>query len=241
MLSLKFDILPFNKFSPLNVSFLSPADLCFYRTPFRHKLHKSRAKTCLLQTTRYISPPIHTHTQSCSTDLTIMRWLSLRVGVSIVVWVIVVVVSGSVPNHIQAADVRAPLDRHNAPPPRKVANLAYPVTTAATLSTDHLWTSPCRPERDGYFGGTSSASSPTSLVVQYAFALTTLPQDSGNLAPALDAIRQRVTDAVVSTAFPAVCSATNRDLVSSFSNKTTLAQLGITGFHFVPDYDAIGT
>jgi hypothetical protein len=189
----------------------------------------------------------HTHTQSCGTgDLTIMPWLSLRVGVSIVVWVIVVVVTGSVPQHVHAADVGAPLDRrHNAPPPRKVANLAYPVTTAASTSstTDHLWTSPCRPERDGYFGGTSSALSQTSLVVQYAFALTTLPQDSGNLAPSLDTIRQRVTDAVVSTAFPAVCSAAaNRDLVSSFSNNTTtLAQQGITGFHFVPDYDAIGT
>jgi hypothetical protein len=157
------------------------------------------------------------------------------------VWVIVVFVTGSVANHVQAADVHTPLDRHNEPPPRKVANLAYPVTTAATSSTDHLWTSPCRPERDGYFGGTS-ALSPTSLVVQYAFCLTTLPQDSGNLAPVLDTIRQRVADAVVSTAFPAVCNAVNRDLVSSTSNNTsTLAQLGITGFHFVPDYDAIGT
>jgi hypothetical protein len=178
-------------------------------------------------------------------------WCSLRLGVSIIVlWV--VVFTSSVQNHVHAAtaDVR-PLERHNAPPPRKVANLAYPVSAAsasaaATTSTDHLWTSPCRPERDGYFGGTSS-SVKTSPVVQYAFSLTTLPQDSGNLAPALDAIRQRITDAVVSATFPAVCSA-NRDWWpvapnnnNNNNNNTTLAHQGITGFHFVPDYDALGT
>jgi hypothetical protein len=168
-----------------------------------------------------------------------MLVFSLRVGVFIVAWVIVVVLASSVPAVDAVTDVRLPLDRHNAPPPRKVANLAYPVSAATTTSTtDHLWTSPCRPERDGYFGGTASASSP--LVVQYAFALTTLPQDSGNLAPALDAIRQRITDAVVSATFPAVCSA-NRDLVSLVEQNSTLSQQGITGFHFVPDYDALGT
>jgi hypothetical protein len=62
-----------------------------------------------------------------------------------------------------------------------------------------LMQSPCRPEPDGYFGGTYG----TPVEVQYAIKVEATP-----LAPIqgiVEALEEKVTDEVLANAFPAIC------------------------------------
>ena len=105
--------------------------------------------------------------------------------------------------------------------------------------------SPCKPERDGYFGSTSG--NPT--MIQYGFEIESIINRSADITDALDAIRERVMDVILSYSFPTICtldrdlSTTNGSSSSSNNNRTILSFKidSVTGFHFEDDYDAVRT
>jgi hypothetical protein len=126
--------------------------------------------------------------------------------------------------------------RHNGPPPEKSVSMEYPTTTTAKaaaattgVQAQELMASPCRPEKDGYFGGTYG----DPAILQYAFAMES--RMNVDISKALFVIHGYVMDVTVATTFPTVCS--SRDL--SFRANENVS--GVTGFQFGPDYDAIRT
>jgi hypothetical protein len=88
-----------------------------------------------------------------------------------------------------------------------------------------LMNSPCRPERDGYFGATSGY--PTEI--QFGFQMETLPLAS--ITKMLDLIEDRVVDGVISTSFPTLCGFRRRELGEErqLESKSTT---GASGFWF---------
>ena len=139
-----------------------------------------------------------------------------------------------------AVDTTTREQRHNIPPVRKHAQVIYPQSQE---SADMI--SPCKPERDGYFGSTSG--SPT--MIQYGFEIESIINRSADITDALDAIRERVMDVILSYSFPTICtldrdlSRTNDSSSSSNNNRTILSFKidSVTGFHFEDDYDAVRT
>jgi hypothetical protein len=123
--------------------------------------------------------------------------------------------------------------RHNIPPARKHAQILYPQSLE---SADMI--SPCKPERDGYFGSTSG--NPT--VIQYGFEIESIIHGSTDIADALDAIRERMMDVILSYTFPTICTL-DRDLSTTNSNRTSLIYKidKVTGFLFEDDFDAVRT
>jgi hypothetical protein len=86
------------------------------------------------------------------------------------------------------------LERHSIPPPDQVADKKFPRTENSLLMS-----TPCHPEADGYFGGTSGE--PVSL--QYGFLMETAIH--GNIHTALQAIDEFVMDSILSNIFPEIC------------------------------------
>jgi hypothetical protein len=116
------------------------------------------------------------------------------------------------------------MQRHNIPPLNKDADTEYPESQEFQ---DML--SPCKPERGGYFGGTSG----DPAVLQYGFELeSALNIDISN---ALYMIKEHLIDSIVSVTFPSVCS--SRDL--SLTNAATTDIVGVTGFNFGEDFSAV--
>jgi hypothetical protein len=87
-----------------------------------------------------------------------------------------------------------PLTRHSVPPPDQKADPGFP-RTAKTL----LMTTPCHPEGDGYFGGTSGQP----ITLQYGFLMETAIH--GDIHTALQAIDEFVMDSILTNIFPEVC------------------------------------
>lgn len=85
-------------------------------------------------------------------------------------------------------------ERHSVPPPDQKADPGFP-RTEATL----LMTTPCHPETDGYFGGTSGE--PGTL--QYGFLMETAIH--GDIHTALQAVDEFVMDSILTNIFPEVC------------------------------------
>lgn len=114
--------------------------------------------------------------------------------------------------------------RHNAPPSSKRAELGYPSNQNSALML-----SPCRPEKDGYFGGTNGDPS----ILQYAFEMES-HLTGADISGALAAVREHVMDVTVATTFPVVCSF--RELSSVLATTETK---GVTGLKFGQEYNAI--
>jgi hypothetical protein len=131
-----------------------------------------------------------------------------------------------------ATDMTTREQRHNIPPIQKHAQISYPTSQE---SADMI--SPCKPERDGYFGSTSGH--PT--MIQYGFELESIINRSADITDALDAIREHVIDVILSYSFPTICP-WNRDLTAPTGrNHHSYTIDSVTGFHFEDDYDAIRT
>jgi hypothetical protein len=119
------------------------------------------------------------------------------------------------------------MQRHNIPPLNKNANIEYPNSQE---SKDMLST--CKPERGGYFGGTSG--DPATL--QYAFELESVM--NADLSDALYMIREHLMDSIVSVTFPSICSL--RDLSPANAPTDVVGDIvGVTGFKFGDNYDAV--
>lgn len=107
-------------------------------------------------------------------------------------------------------------------------------------STYLLMASPCRPEKEGYFGSTSG----TPLEIQFGFEMET--EDGDKVQHLLNEIEQKIVDVMLSTTFPNLCGfrrliESNRHLLSTFRSLsiTEESQLKatphITGFFFGSD------
>jgi hypothetical protein len=116
--------------------------------------------------------------------------------------------------------------RHDVPPINKHAENEYPI---AVSQDSELMLSPCKPDTNGYFGGTFG----TPSTIQYGFEIESIM--NGDISDALDTIREHVMDIMVSFTFPSICN--YRDLSSKDNNHNVV---GVTGFNFGQDYDAIG-
>ncbi len=144
-------------------------------------------------------------------------------------------------HHIYAEPAFDIATRHNKPPVQKHAKVAYPVSQESAYII-----SPCKPERDGYFGGTSGHPN----MIQYGFEIESAIESSADITDALDTIREHVMDVVLSYTFPAICMI-DRDLSTTDdnndnNNNKTMTLLSnniesVTGFHFEDDFDAIRT
>lgn len=144
-------------------------------------------------------------------------------------------------HHIYAESASDISTRHNIPPVQKHASLAYPVSQESAFII-----SPCKPERDGYFGGTSGHPN----MIQYGFEIESTIESSADIMDALDTIREHVMDVVLSYTFPAIC-VIDRDVSTTDSNNDgnnnrTMTYLSnniesVTGFHFEDDFDAVRT
>ena len=127
--------------------------------------------------------------------------------------------------------------RHNIPPVQKHAKVVYPESQESAFII-----SPCKPERDGYFGGTSGHPS----IIQYGFEIESTIEGSADIMDALDTIREHVMDVVLSYTFPAICMV-DRDLSTADSNNNISMTFSsnniesVTGYHFEDDFDAIRT
>jgi hypothetical protein len=115
--------------------------------------------------------------------------------------------------------------RHSIPPTNKHAEMEYPFTQDSALML-----SPCKPDKNGYFGGTYGLP----FIIQYGFEIESIM--NGNIPDALDTIREHVMDTIVSYTFPSICNF--RDISSTKHNN---AVHGVTGFNFGQDYEAIRT
>jgi hypothetical protein len=122
-----------------------------------------------------------------------------------------------------AAANREADERHFVQPHHKSASLDYPASKESALML-----SACRPENDGYFGGTFG----DPVVLQYAFEMESYV--NAEITEALNAVREHVMDVTVASTFPAVCS--YREL-----NVGTNELKGVTGFQFGQDLDSIRT
>jgi hypothetical protein len=88
-----------------------------------------------------------------------------------------------------------------------------------------LVASSCRPEKDGFFGGTSSKhGSPVQF--DYVFQIESV--ESADLKKALVVIYDRVIDSILSDSFPSICSVPDRRL----QEKADEVPSRITGFKF---------
>jgi hypothetical protein len=85
-------------------------------------------------------------------------------------------------------------ERHSVSPLDQVADPHFP-RTEKTL----LMSSPCHPEADGYFGGTSGEP----VTLKYGFLMETAIH--GDIHKALQAIDEFVMDSILSNIFPEVC------------------------------------
>jgi hypothetical protein len=90
-------------------------------------------------------------------------------------------------------------ERHSTPPPDHDANPEFPQTKATLLMK-----TPCRPEVDGYFGGTYGRP----VLLQYGFLMET--SIHGDIDTALQAIDEFVMDTILSNVFPEVCDSQRR-------------------------------
>jgi hypothetical protein len=86
------------------------------------------------------------------------------------------------------------LKRHADPPPEHEADMAFPASSATLLMS-----TPCHPETDGYFGGTSGQP----ITIKYGFLMETAIH--GDIHTALQAIDEFVMDSILSNIFPEVC------------------------------------
>jgi hypothetical protein len=128
--------------------------------------------------------------------------------------------------------------RHNVPPERKHAQILYPQSIESANMI-----SPCKPERDGYFGSTSGI--PT--ILQYGFEMESIISSTTDIADALEIIRERIMDVLLSYSFPTICMI-GHDLSTSNSNSNNHNRTAfiskidsVTGFHFEDDFDAVRT
>lgn len=113
------------------------------------------------------------------------------------------------------ADASLADTRHYVPPPVKHVAIQFPV-----YKSSELMVSPCRPEIDGYFGGTSGQP----IILEYAFSMDSY--ENANIDDALEQVREYVMDLVVGAVFPKTCK--TRDL-----QVRELQLVGkVTGFRF---------
>lgn len=100
-------------------------------------------------------------------------------------------------------------------------------SSSSTKSSYLLMQSPCLPDSNGYFGGTSGMP----LVMEYGYEMEFAPRT--DTSSALQIIRQYILDQVLSTSFPEVCSiTTNRKL----SQGDVQVQGKMTGFQFLKEF-----
>lgn len=119
--------------------------------------------------------------------------------------------------------------RHHAPSFKREAEESYPIQWETALLA-----SSCRPEKDGFFGGTSSRHG-SPVFFDYVFQIESI--ESADLKKALIVIYDRVIDSILSQSFPSVCSVPERRL----QKKADGAPSRITGFKFnVPQMDLNG-
>lgn len=131
-----------------------------------------------------------------------------------------------------ATDIITREQRHNIPPIQKHAQISY-----TTSQESEYMISPCKPERDGYFGSTSGP--PT--IIQYGFEMESIINRSADITDALDTIREHVMDVLLSYTFPTICAWSRELTTSSSSSSHNYTVNSVTGFHFEDDYDAIRT
>ena len=119
--------------------------------------------------------------------------------------------------------------RHHAPSFKRDAEERYPM-----VSETALLASSCRPEKDGFFGGTSSRHG-SPVVFDYVFQIEST--ESADLKQALVVIYDQVIDSILSESFPSICMAQGRKL----QEKADGTPGHITGFKFnVPQMDLNG-
>ena len=118
------------------------------------------------------------------------------------------------------------IQRHNLLPSNKNAFSEYPDSLESKSMV-----SPCKPERGGYFGGTSGE--PATL--QYGFELESVM--NADISDALFMIREHLMDTIFSITFPSICSF--RDLSLTQERSFVGDIVGVTGFSFGENYDAV--
>lgn len=84
--------------------------------------------------------------------------------------------------------------RHQPPDLDRSASIVFPRYRESALMV-----SPCHPERDGYFGGTSG------IPVQFEFAFEMESSPTSDFRRALTMIKDHIIDNVVTDAFPQLC------------------------------------
>ncbi|GAX23362.1 hypothetical protein FisN_15Lh077 [Fistulifera solaris] len=110
--------------------------------------------------------------------------------------------------------------RHHAPSFKREAEERYSMHSETALVA-----SSCRPEIDGFFGGTSSKlGSPVQF--DYVFQIESV--ESADLNKALVVIYDRVIDSILSDSFPSICSVPDRRLQKKADENSSR----ITGFKF---------
>ena len=135
-----------------------------------------------------------------------------------------------------AFDTATREQRHNTPPIQKHAQIIYPQSQESAQMI-----SPCKPERDGYFGSTSGKP----IILQYGFEMESIINSSTDITDALDAIREHIMDVILSYTFPTICT-WDRDLSTPNNNNNNQTVFiskiaSVTGFHFEDDFDAVRT
>jgi hypothetical protein len=116
-------------------------------------------------------------------------------------------------------------ERHDVPYQDKRANPGFPETKYS-----YLMRSPCRPEKDGYFGATVGAPA----IIEYVYEVETSPV--AEMERITEFIGEGVMDDVLSAAFPTVCDTTNlggRRL--SLASMRDAGDAKVTGFRFQPE------
>lgn len=119
--------------------------------------------------------------------------------------------------------------RHHAPSFKREAEERYPMESETALLA-----SSCRPEKDGFFGGTSSKHG-SPVVFDYVFQMESV--ESADLKKVLVVIYDQVIDSILSESFPSICSVQGRMLQENAGGTSS----HITGFKFnVPQMDLNG-
>lgn len=119
--------------------------------------------------------------------------------------------------------------RHHAPSFKREAEERYPIHSETALLV-----SSCRPEIDGFFGGTSSKHG-SPVLFDYVFQMEST--ESANLKQALIVIYDRVVDSILSHSFPSICSVEGRKLQERVADTPSR----VTGFKFtIPQMDLNG-
>jgi hypothetical protein len=103
------------------------------------------------------------------------------------------------------------LERHSVPPLDQVADKKFPRSTDKTFRMS----TPCHPEADGYFGGTSGQP----VILKYGFLMETAIH--GDIHTALQVIDEFVMDSILSNTFPEVCGDKRRLSETNESGRAT--------------------